>query len=62
MKKKFETMTDEQRRNYVRKNMDKSWKTYEHWRALSQKLNTGTWTKADIDLIDTLLVKEESAG
>lgn len=59
MKKNFHNMTDQEKRDYVRKNKEKAWKTYEHWKSLSIKLNTpGTWTKADDDLIDLQLEKE----
>lgn len=57
--KKFTEMTSEQRRIYVQKQKEKAWKTYEHWKSWSIKLNTpGNWTKADEDLLDTLLEKE----
>jgi hypothetical protein len=55
---KIESMSDQQRRTYVQKNMDKAWKTYEHWKKLSQKLSTGTWTKGDIELIDLSIEKD----
>ena len=51
-------MSDEQRRSYVQKQMNKAWKTYEHWKQISLKLNQGNWTKADIELIDLLIEKE----
>lgn len=58
--KKFTDMTDEQRRTYVQKQKEKAWKTYEHWKGLSLKLNQNKWTKADIDLIDILIEKDHA--
>ena len=60
MKKKFENMTDEERRKAVAKKIKYYEKRLNEWLGISRKLNSGNWTKADDDLIDIILQKEEN--
>lgn len=58
MTKKFITMSAEDQRKVVSKKIKYYESKLNEWLKISRKLNSGTWTKADEDLIDTLLEKE----
>jgi hypothetical protein len=58
MKKKFNDMPKDQQRREVAKKIKYYEARLQDWLKVSRKLNTGTWTKADDDLLDTLLEKE----